>query len=87
MKFNKEFILREIAGEYILIPTGKTTQEFNGLISLNEVAASIWKNIPEIDNVKEMVKIIMEEYDVDEITATADVENFLNELKEAKIII
>ena len=29
MKIVKEYILREIAGEYILVPTGETTQEFN----------------------------------------------------------
>ena len=39
MKIIKDFILRNIAGEYVLIPTGTTTQEFNGLISLNEIAA------------------------------------------------
>ena len=42
MRVKKDFILREIAGDYIIIPTGKTALEFNGLITVNEVGASLW---------------------------------------------
>jgi len=35
MRVDKEFVLREIAGDYIIIPTGKTVLEFNGLITVN----------------------------------------------------
>ena len=31
------FMLREIAGEVVLVPTGRATQNFNGMITLNEV--------------------------------------------------
>lgn len=86
MKIIKDFILRNIAGEYVLIPTGTTTQEFNGLISLNEIAAFIWNNIENVDDVDGMVKLILEEYEIDEMTAKIDVENFLAGLKESNII-
>ena len=42
MRINKEFVLREIAGDYILVPVGDTALEFNGLITLNEVGAFLW---------------------------------------------
>ena len=45
MKIVKEYILREIAGEYILVPTGETTQEFNGMITISETAKFIWENL------------------------------------------
>ena len=45
MKKIKEFILREVADEYILIPTGKTTEEFNGMITLSETAPFIYEHI------------------------------------------
>lgn len=41
MKISKEFILREIAGEYILVPVGKTALTFNGLVTVNEVGAHL----------------------------------------------
>ena len=37
MKRNTDFMLRDIAGEVILVPTGAATQQFNGMITLNEV--------------------------------------------------
>ena len=43
MKIQKEFVLREIAGDYVIIPTGKTVLTFNGLITVNEVGAELWK--------------------------------------------
>ena len=43
MKVQKEFVLREIAGDYVIIPTGKTVLSFNGLITVNEVGADLWK--------------------------------------------
>ena len=45
MKIVKEFILRNIAGECVLVPTGATTQEFNGLITMSDTAKFIWENI------------------------------------------
>ena len=42
MKVQKEFVLREIAGDYVIIPTGKTVLSFNGLITVNEVGADLW---------------------------------------------
>ena len=39
MKICKEFVLREIAGEAVLVPVGDAAKEFNGLINLNDVAA------------------------------------------------
>ena len=45
MKIVKEFILREIAGECVLVPTGATSQEFNGMITISDTAKFIWENI------------------------------------------
>ena len=45
MKIDRNFVLREIAGEYIIIPTGKTALEFNGLITVNEIGMELWRLI------------------------------------------
>ena len=49
MKIVKEFILREIAGECVLVPTGATSQEFNGMITISDTAKFIWENIEKVD--------------------------------------
>ena len=86
MKISKEFILREIAGEYILVPVGKTALTFNGLVTVNEVGALIWGMLEKGSDVSTIVNGILDEYDVDEQTATADVLEFITYLKSNNII-
>ena len=80
MKIVKEFILRDIAGEYVLVPTGETTQEFNGFITITDTAKFIWENIEKVDSFKELVDLILEEYEVDEETAGRDTAGMVNDL-------
>jgi len=87
MKIAKEFILRDIAGEYVLVPTGATTQEFNGLITLSETGKFVWENIEKADSLKEMVDFILEEYEIDEQTATQDAVQFIGKLVQAGFVV
>ena len=86
MKLKKEFILREIAGEYILVPTGETTLNFNGLITVNELGAFICNNIEKVNSEEDILKLILDEYEVEENIAREDLNEFLNKLKAAEII-
>lgn len=80
MKIVKEFILRNIAGECVLVPTGATTQEFNGLITMSDTAKFIWENIEKVDGFNELVEKMLEEYEIDEETAVYDAHRFVQEL-------
>lgn len=86
MKIVKEFILRDIAGECVLVPTGETTQEFNGLITLSDTARFIWEHLEKVDSTKEMVDLILEEYEIDEQTALRDTVQFVSQLVQAGFI-
>lgn len=86
MKINENYIMKNIAGEVVIVPTGKAAQYFNGLISTNEVAAFIWKNMESVDTPEEMVKKVLDEFEVDEETARTDVLGFLNDLKTVGMI-
>lgn len=87
MKRNTDFMLRDIAGEVILVPTGAATQQFNGMITLNEVAAFIWKNLDESKSKEELVDKIMDEFEVDGETARTDVEGFVGALYEHGLVL
>lgn len=65
MKIVKEFILREIAGECVLVPTGATSQEFNGMITISDTAKFIWENIEKVDSLEEMIRMVLDTYDLD----------------------
>ena len=87
MKRNKDFMLRDIAGEVILVPTGAATQQFNGMITLNEVAAFIWKNLDESESSEILVDKIMDEFEIDRETATRDVIGFVSALYEHGLVL
>ena len=65
MKIKREFALREIAGDILLVPTGKTALDLNGMLTLNAVGAEIWKMLPEVENEDEIVSRLMQEYEAD----------------------
>ena len=86
MRIQKEFVLREITGDYVIIPTGKTVLEFNGLITVNEVGAFIWKMLQNEISFEELVQGILDEYDVEESVAREDVQEFLDKMIEGGIL-
>lgn len=86
MRIKKDFILREIAGDYIIIPTGTTALEFNGLITVNEVGVALWEMLQAEVTLDDLVKGILDEYDVSEEIAREDIQEFLEELIKGGIL-
>ena len=86
MKTSNEFIMREIAGEYVLVPIGKRTLTFQGLVTMNEVGALIWEMMEKESDIDQIVSGILDEYEVDEQTARKDVLDFIGFLKDCQII-
>jgi hypothetical protein len=73
MKIKDGFMLREIAGSWIVVPLGQRVVEFNGLMTLSESGALIWKRMAVGADMDELVELILAEYDIDKATAEADV--------------
>lgn len=87
MRIEKDFVLREIAGEYVIVPTGKTVLEFNGLITVNEAGVLIWKLLQKGVSFDEIVEEILREYDVEESVVREDVLDFLDQLEKGGILV
>lgn len=73
MRIKDGFMLREIAGSWVVIPLCQRVVEFNGMVSLNESGALIWNELEKGADIDDLVKVILSEYDIDEETARADV--------------
>ncbi len=86
MKVNLEFVAREVAGDYLLIPVGKTTLDLNGMMTLNEVGAFLWEKLPEAENEAALVDAVLDEYEAERAEVEQDVSEFLSKLRELKII-
>lgn len=86
MKVKEGFVLRNIADEYILMPVGDNIRHFNGTLLMNEVSAFIWEKLQNPMTSSDLLTAILEEFDVDEATASADLDTVLKELKDYDVI-
>lgn len=86
MKIKLDFVLREIAGDILLVPAGKTALDLNGMLTLNEVGADIWKMLPEVETEEEIVARILQDYDAEPAQVRKDVSEFLERLRELEIL-
>ena len=86
MKIKKELVKREIAGDTILVPVGKTVYDSNGLFVLNELGGFLWDRLEKAENEEELLQAVLNEYEVTEETAKKDLRTFLDKLRELGIL-
>ena len=82
MKIKSGFVKRNIAGSNIVVPVGKTAKSFNAMITLNDSAAFFWDCFQKDITVDECLKLVLEEFDVDEERARKDIEGFVKMLED-----
>ena len=87
MKINGEFILREIAGDTILVPVGQTALKFNGIITLEPVGATIWKSLEAGLNFEEILTKILDTFEVERDRAETDLKEFLAQLEKQGFLV
>lgn len=85
MKIKDGYMLREVAGSHVVVPTGKAALDFSGMITLNGTGAFLWKQLSTDKTERELLCALLEEYDVDEKTAQEDISGFLAKLKAADL--
>lgn len=87
MKAKNGFNLRAVCGENILVAEGEENIDFSNIISMNESSAYLWNRIQGKDfEVKDLVDLLIEMYEVDEETATRDARLLVDQWKQAEII-
>ena len=87
MKLKYDFAVREIVGEYVMVPLGKGALEFSGMISTSETGALLVEALKQDATREDLLQRILDVYDVDLPTANADLDEFLNQLRKLKILI
>ncbi|MBR5773790.1 MAG: PqqD family protein [Clostridia bacterium] len=85
MKIKDGYLIREIAGAYVVVPAGEQVAEFNGLMTLNETAAFIWNVLVAGAEEEDIVAAIVAEYEVDEAIARNDVKKVIELLKSYNV--
>lgn len=73
MKLNKDLVLREMGGEYMIVNPFSDTVDMTQVYSLNETAAWLWQQMEGKEfTLADLANVLQEEYEVDEATAIAD---------------
>lgn len=86
MKIKEGFILREIVGEYMVMPTGDNIGQYNGTIVLNAISALVWKLLENPVSREDLLTAILNEYDVEEAVAAKDLDELLEKLKSFDVL-
>ncbi len=86
MKKNNDFVLNEMAGNWILVPFGDGAIDFNGVITLNVTAKFLWENCSEDIDAQALQNKLIEEYKIDNETAQNAVNIWIEQMKEAGCI-
>jgi hypothetical protein len=87
MKLKDGFMLREIAGTWVVVPLGQRVIEFNGLMTLSDSGAFLWKMLEMGAEIDELLEGIIEEYEIDKATAQMDIDEFIGQIVEKGIIL
>ena len=77
-----EFIFRRIADEVILVPIRQRVGDLQSIYTLTPVAARIWESLDGATSAGAIARQLVEEYEVTVEQAGADLNEFLQSLRE-----
>ena len=86
MKIKNGFTLRNVVDEYIVMPTGDNIAKFEGAVVLNEVSAFIYRQLQKPISREDLLSAVLNEYDVDEAAAAADLDALLQNLTDMGVL-
>ncbi len=86
MKLSNKFVLRQVAGNWVVLPLSDATVNFNGMIKLNESGVLLWRLLEQGKDREALADMLTTVYDVSFEEALADVDEFLNKLSRAGCI-
>lgn len=86
MKIKDGFVLRNVMDEFIVMPKGDNIAKFEGAVVLNEVSAFLYKMLEQPVSREDLLSAVLEAYDVDEATASADLDALLDKFADMGIL-
>lgn len=86
MRIKEGFMLREVAGSYAVIPVGKASADFNGMITLNGVGAFLWEQFSRETTEEQVLQAVLDAYEVEREQAIKNIRIFVKNLREAELL-
>ena len=82
MKLKKDYVLRQAAGAWVVLPLGEAAVNFSGMLKLNDSGVMLWRVLEQGGDKTALVETLTKEYNVSSQQADADVDEFLSTLKQ-----
>ncbi|PJM75729.1 PqqD family protein [Bifidobacterium simiarum] len=82
MRIKDGFVLREVAGQGVVIATGEASRDFHGMIRLNGTGEMIWKSLADGRSEERIVEELTERFDITEEQAKTDVTAFVRQMRD-----
>lgn len=86
MKIKENFALRQVADTWCVLPLAEATLNLNGMMTLNDSGVLLWQTLEQGCTREELVEALMNEYEVNQDEASADIEEFLSKLRSVDCI-
>ena len=87
MKIKSEYKVRQIAGENVVILQGCGNSDMTQIITLNDSALLLWKELEGKNfGVEDAVAALCENYDVEETVAKSDAEAWIKRMQECGLV-
>ncbi|MBR5524784.1 MAG: PqqD family protein [Clostridia bacterium] len=86
MKLKDGFLLRQVGDNHVVVPVGARTVDFRCILTLNETGAFLWERMGEDCTADQLTAALLSEYAVEPSVAAADVDAFVNALREKGLL-
>lgn len=86
MKIKEGYVLRQVSSQWVVLPVGKASVSFNGMLSLNDSGVLLWRTLENGSDRDAMADALLAEYDVEREQALSDVDEFISTLEKVGCI-
>ena len=86
MKKIKQFIMKTVSDDYVLIPCHETAEEVGDVITLSETAAYIYQMVDQCHSIPELIQKVSEHYEIEADSIRQDIIDTLHQLADAGLI-
>lgn len=87
MKIKEGFVLRDIGDQTVVVATGEASQDFYGMIKLNQTGKIIWEGISDGLSEELIVSKLLDKYNVDKNKAEFDVRQMIDKMDKAGFLL
>jgi hypothetical protein len=86
LRRREDIVFRKIEDEYVLVPMAASSEDVECIFNLNEIGSSIWEKVDGHKFLQDILNELCSEYEGDRETIEAEAIEFINNLREAKLI-